>query len=363
MNIVFLLPNLAGGGAESRTLCLAKTLHQLGHTVHLFLLQPQIDYIVPPEIPCHTLSEKIPSLWRPLRYHYYAHLLKKQLANLEKKASIDLLVGVLFDAHRVLHHINHPRTVYSIRNTLSLTLEKLKIRSKFKALKRYYDYHRIYTAKPLITVSQACAEDLINPLKIRPLWIKTLYNPFDFNEIKNLSLITPEMLPTKPYLIHIGRFTQQKRHDLLLAAFSKLPPDYLLILLTKPEKALHELIAHYQLTERVILPGFQKNPYPWIKGARLLILCSDHEGLPGVLIESLALGTPVVSTDCKSGPREILKENLSNCLVPTNNPEALTEKIQTLLKTPPNIPENCVNLFSNVSVANLYIHLIKNWGA
>jgi glycosyltransferase involved in cell wall biosynthesis len=77
--------------------------------------------------------------------------------------------------------------------------------------------------------------------------------------------------------------------------------------------------------------AFRQNPYPWIAGARLLVLSSDYEGFPMVLIEALACGTPVVSTDCPHGPGEILTGELARWLVPVGDSRALAERITAAL--------------------------------
>ena len=87
----------------------------------------------------------------------------------------------------------------------------------------------------------------------------------------------------------------------------------------------------YVVAHRLILPGFQSNPYNWIKKAKALVLSSDYEGLPTVLLESIALGTKVVSSDCPHGPDEILTDELSRYLVPRRNPKALAEAIDKVL--------------------------------
>jgi glycosyltransferase involved in cell wall biosynthesis len=105
-------------------------------------------------------------------------------------------------------------------------------------------------------------------------------------------------------------------------------------LLTPPDARLDALIAGAGLKRRVTIADFQANPYPWMAGADLLVLCSDHEGLPNVLIEALACGTRVVSTDCPSGPREILRGELARGLIPCNDANALAQAMQAALAAP-----------------------------
>jgi glycosyltransferase involved in cell wall biosynthesis len=187
----------------------------------------------------------------------------------------------------------------------------------------------------LIAVSNGVAEDLRHGLGLAHSRIERIYNPFDFADMRTHAAEAAPGRPEAPYLIHVGRFTGQKRHDLLLDAFARLRIPHSLVLLAEPEPALSELIRLRGLEGRVIVAGFKANPYPWIAGAELLVLCSDHEGLPNVIIEALALGTAVISTDCPSGPREILGEALPECLVPVNDASALAEGIARALKNPP----------------------------
>jgi glycosyltransferase involved in cell wall biosynthesis len=99
------------------------------------------------------------------------------------------------------------------------------------------------------------------------------------------------------------------------------------------------LITQRALTDRVLVAGFQTNPYQWMSHARLVVLCSDYEGMPNVLIESLICGTPVISTDCPSGPREILGDALPSALVPCGDARALADRIRDFLATPPSIAD------------------------
>ncbi len=88
------------------------------------------------------------------------------------------------------------------------------------------------------------------------------------------------------------------------------------------------------LSEHVFLKGFVANPYPAIRHAAVLALSSRHEGLPGAILEAMTLGTPVVSTDCQSGPAELLSEGRFGTLVPVGQPELLAEGLASVLRDP-----------------------------
>jgi glycosyltransferase involved in cell wall biosynthesis len=99
-----------------------------------------------------------------------------------------------------------------------------------------------------------------------------------------------------------------------------------------PERAALEAQARREgIKDCVALPGFVDNPYSYMARAAVFALSSDWEGLPTVLIESLALGTPVVSTDCESGPREILSHGVLGELVPVGDVPALANAISRAL--------------------------------
>ena len=99
----------------------------------------------------------------------------------------------------------------------------------------------------------------------------------------------------------------------------------------KLRHSLESLIGELDIEDSVTLAGFTKNPYPWYLTADLYVLSSDWEGLPTVLIEALECGLPIVSTDCPSGPNEILENGRYGKLVPTNNLDALSNAIELSL--------------------------------
>ncbi len=307
MKFAFIVTNLAGGGAEKAVLKLGSALAGRGHEVHLVLLEHHVEHAVPAGIRLHALTRRGRRLLKGALGKLIAVLrLRWLISSLGGRCAFDLIVSTLPFADEVAVRARLPRHWCRIANTLSAEIARLNERDPGKARRRLRRYQRIYGKGPLIAVSNGVAEDLRRGLGLTRSRIERIYNPFDFSMMRTRAAESVPDGPGVPYLIHVGRFTGQKRHDLLLDAFARLDIPHPLVLLAEREPALSALIRKHGLDGRVIVAGFKTNPYPWIAGAELLVLCSDHEGFPNVIIEALALGTDVVSTDCPSGPREIL---------------------------------------------------------
>jgi len=194
-------------------------------------------------------------------------------------------------------------------------------------------------ADKIITVSEEMKIDLIREFSIPANKVRVIYNPIDMSEITNLSHIHPEhpfFNEGTPILLSISRFTKQKGLDTLIKAFNILvmKMDLRLIILGKgPQKEfLKKMLKDFSLTDKVSLEGFHNNPYGFLSKATIFILSSRYEGFPVVMLEALACRTPIISTDCKSGPREILKGGKYGLLVPVEDENALSDGIIRLLK-------------------------------
>lgn len=329
MRFILFTTNLAGGGAEKALAKIGSGLAGRGHEVEFIVCEDKGVYPPPAGCSLHALTARAVHGW--LGKRRLAWVLREHLRNTHR----DLLVSTLPFADEVAALAKLPRHVCRIANTLSAEIARLPAN---KAARRTARYRTLYGQRPLVAVSQGVADDLQTGFSVAANMLHVIGNPFDFASIRALAAEPCPALPTGPYILHVGRHATQKRHDLLLAAFAQLEPKHTLVLLTPPAPALRALIAAQGLERRITIVDFQANPYPWMAGADLLVLCSDHEGLPNVLIEALACGTRVVSTDCPSGPREILCGELAQGLVPCNDPAALTRAMQCALSLPTPTP-------------------------
>ena len=142
-----------------------------------------------------------------------------------------------------------------------------------------------------------------------------------------------------PVILSAGRLARLKDYPTLIKAFSHLTarrPCRLIILGEgRMRNEIEDLIGKLHLGDRVSLPGWVENPFPYMARARLFVLSSRHEGLPGVLVEAMACGCPCVSTDCPSGPAEILRNGQLGPLVPMGDEVALTDAMERILARPP----------------------------
>ncbi|CAI8944847.1 glycosyltransferase [Methylocaldum szegediense] len=208
---------------------------------------------------------------------------------------------------------------------------------------RLWPMREMYAAVDrIVAVSEGVAEDTRRIARLPPEKIVVIRNP----------VITPDMLEKSrmpvdhpwfessniPVILGAGRLTRQKDFSTLIRAFARVRStiDSRLLILgegrLRPD--LEKLAARLGIADAVSLPGHVANPYAYMARSSLFVLSSAWEGSPNVLTEALALGTPVVSTDCPSGPREILRDGRFGPLVPVGDAERLAEAMLNMLQSP-----------------------------
>ena len=330
--LAIFVPTLSGGGAE-RVMCkLAGGIAARGHAVDLVLARAEGPYLaeVPESVRLVDLEASrvlasLPALVRYLRRERPEALLSVLHANI-----------VALWARR-LAGVPTP-VVVSERNTLSYESQyasDLRMQLMPRLTRRFYPW-----ADGIVAVSQGVADDLARVTGLPRERIQVIYNPIVTPELRakaQAPLEHPWFAPDeRPVIVAAGRLTAQKDFSTLIQAFARVRqtrPARLLILGEGQERpTLESLVRQLGLEQDVSLPGFVTNPYPYMAQASLFVLSSRWEGLPGVLIEALCCGTPVISTDCPSGPREILADGRYGQVVPVEDAAALARAIETSLE-------------------------------
>ena len=359
-NIAIVIDSLSGGGAEKVMLTLSAALIGLGHCVTLLSLSGKQDYSIPEGLNLEILfPEKRSSPDRFWRINSSVKKLQDWFVERQQAlGKFDLILSNLDKSNNLLAKSNIKNAFYIVHNSVEQELQR---QNKLGPVS--YNYlkksKQNLSGNNIVCVSKGLKQEILDGSIIRPASIRTIYNPFDRQRIVEQSNIANEGIPSTPYLIHVGRFAKQKRHDVLFEAFEQLDPRYELVLLcNKPEKA-RKLARKFGIEDRLVLPGFQMNPYNWIKNAEALILTSDYEGLSMVLLEALAVGTKVVSTRCPHGPSEILTGELSRFLVPVQDPRSLAAAINEVLRADIDcINTNILKEVEAENVARQYLSLI-----
>jgi len=184
-------------------------------------------------------------------------------------------------------------------------------------------------ADGVVAVSEGVAKDLARKLNLPDKSITTIYNPVVSQEMIDRGSDELRWDFHEPVIISVGRLTEAKDYPTLLKAFAHFRKQRKSTLVILGEGELREdleaLAKSLGVWQDVHMPGFVDNPYSWMKKADLFAMSSKWEGLPTVLIEALALGVPIVSTDCPSGPREILEQGRWGRLVPIGDDAAMAK--------------------------------------
>ena len=333
--ISFFLPTLHGGGAERVVINLLKGLYEKDSNISLDLVLGSAE---------GPYLKQIPKQVRVINF----------CAGRVLKSAIPLMNYLQeVKPFALVSHMNHANVIAVVAKYLSQTETKLILvehntlsadksklfRGRFVPffMKLFYPH-----ADQIIGVSQAVSRDLENKLNLPEGRVKSIYNP-----VVDTDLIDRANLPIEhswfqkadyPVVLAAGRLTEQKDFATLIKAFALLRKNtkIRLVILGEGElrNDLEKLVRKLDITEDVDMPGFVDNPYQYMKNASVFVLSSEWEGFGNVLIEAMACGCPVVSTDCPNGPKEILASGEYGPLVPIENAQALSQAIVQVINNP-----------------------------
>lgn len=354
--VAFYLPSLAGGGAERIMMNLAAGFAERGFRVDLVLANAEGPYLAQVPMSVHVIDLKGPTVLRSLR----------PLAAYLRRERPSVLLAALNHANLVAMAAGRTpgsktRIVISLHSTMARAMHgdrDLRTRAVPRLMGLLHHW-----ADAIVAVSEGVADDAAAVSGIPRERFDVIYNPVLTPILYSKAVDEPQhpwfAVSTPPVVLGVGRLMVQKNFPALIEAFALVRRELdarLVILGEGPERATIEAaVRRLGIEDHVALPGFLDNPYACIARAAVLALSSDWEGLPTVLIESLALGTPVVSTDCPSGPREILLGGTLGRLVPTGDVTALASAIVQAITSPrPAVPPAVLQRFAPDVVLDQY---------
>lgn len=358
--LAVLAPSL-GGGIGRVIVNLVDGFIQKGIAVDILVAKQEGPYI--DLLPPSARIIKLPTTHMVSGVPFLAHYLRQARPYAVLTESVRSNALVL----RTRRFSGVPTKIFAgIHNTYSMALESRDPDKKIRLLKRMKKYLPLNDG--IIAVSRGVAEDLICLLDLPRERVKVIYNPVINDDIDYLAQQKPGHSwfekTSPPIILSAGRLHPQKDFPTLLKAFalvSKDKPCRLMILGEGEERnKLEALVCELQLQGRVVFPGQVANPYAYMAQSRLFVLSSAWEGFGNVLAEALAVGTPVVSTDCPSGPREILQNGLYGALVPVGNVQALSQAIRDTLeqKTDSEFLKKSVQPFQVQTVIDQYLNYL-----
>ncbi len=330
-----------GGGAEKTASALADGLKGRGHDVFVFVFsRSEEECAVNCEIT--VLESALPKNSLGALSAIFSR--GKEIAKKSKERSIDTFISFMEEANfaslssKIIFG-NKARVICSVRNNP----EKKKPMARFlmRALYRFADG---------LVVNSSALAGLLEGFSSK---VSVVYNPMDYEEaqkraVEDLSMEDAKIFGDGPVFVNIGRLHPQKGQDVLIRAFSlvvKETPQAKLVFIGEGEskERLMALSSSLGLPSKVLFLGRRKNVFPFLRKASVFVLSSNWEGMPNVLLEAMAIGTPIVATDCPTGVREVVAQSSDDAnfpvitergiLVEVGNETMLAEAMKSALST------------------------------
>lgn len=353
-HVILLLPDLVPGGAQRIFIDLANALTTAGYKTSAIVAYPcQGAWSFSPETEVVYLSNTEHGPWSWVTLPALFFRLRKTLKSKHPDAVVSTLTGMnlltlLATSNRSEDYPVMIREASTIQNKTNILIGILK-------------KHLYPTASAIIAVSEGVSDDLEITAGLARSNLHVINNPVSIEQVKQASRaqVSHKWLNDKscPVFISVGRLTKAKDHETLIKAFDlvrRKVPAKLIIVGEGPERlGLEHLVHSMRLDDTVDMPGHLDNPYALMARADAFVLSSRWEGFVNVLLEALALGMPIVSTDCHSSPREILKNGEYGYLVAPGDTHQMAESMQDVLTSRPQ-PEHQAERASDYSPELLF---------
>lgn len=334
--VLFLVPSLAGGGAERVFTTLLRNLDRNRFELHLGVLEAAgcLSGEIPDDVNVHVLN--VPRV----RYALPG------VVRLVRKVRPGAVLSTLGHLNQLLIMAKPllPRETRLIVREAVNSAGYLSERQNPRFTR--WLHRRLYKrADRVVCLSDFLLEDMVEAFDVPRHKVVRIYNPVDIRRVRHLAGQSPDPYPDKGLrLVAAGRLTRQKGFDVLLDALpavkDRFPEVRLTILGEGPLRSeLMDQSRRLSLSAHVDFAGFQPNPWNYFQYADLFVFPSRFEGMPNVLLEALALGIPAVAADCPGGVAEIKECDDQLLLVPVEDPRALAEAIIAACIRPKRSPE------------------------
>lgn len=323
---------MAGGGAEKTMVQIMNGLSKEKYSIHFLVIDSPKMGINKDEYQNMLKSHVIvKNLQIPLKTINYPKIFFSII-----KTFYEIEPNIIFSAVIKANVLSSVASVFYFKKK-ALVLCETNNRSKYKFTHLFkiaskLAYNKL--ADAVVTVSEGLKAHVEDFFGTKSEKIKVIYNPIDLEEIKEMSSEAIELVKSdRLKLISVGRLEEQKDYPTFLKALKLLKEeiDFDCIILGKGslQEDIEKMINVYGLKDNVALLGFKANPYKYFKWADIFILHSKWEGFGNVIIEAMAVGTPVIASDCDYGPGEIIGEEWGLLFSP-GEAENLKRKIQEL---------------------------------
>lgn len=328
------LPSLEGGGAERAMVDLANGLRSKGIAADVVVTRDEGPWrqLLSEHVELKSLKTRS-SLTGFLKLVCYLHRARPDVVIANGASSI-ILASL---ARRI-----GSRAAVVARIPVNQTAGLAKVNLKWRLVRKAQSA-LLPRADAVVTNSTGSSEDIVQGIPRAAARVRTIHNPVVWPGLMDEAAEPVEHPWFKdqrvPIILSAGRLSPVKGHATLMRAFALLAQrrDVRLVVLGEgaERRGLSTLAHKLGVADRVDLPGFHANPFAFMAKSRLFVLSSTHEGMPNVLIQAMACGTPVVSTDCPSGPREVLEDGKWGPLVPVGDPAALATAMLETMDRPP----------------------------
>lgn len=347
MRFLIITKDLLTGGAERVAASQANILSRVGHSVHLLIIEGgKIRYDVVNQVYLHPLNflYERSKKTRFIEHKRLAQKIDYEYSFIEKEYGVIDGAFVHYHAGFARYLRKKERFAFWLHNPYPI--EHVSFFDKWKNRKNLSNGNLVAVSNFIKETCFLYDNKFFNDIPV-------IFNPFDKDEIREAAQEACE-IPSYEYIVGCGRLNiEHKGWDWLILAYkkSKIPVNLVIVGDGEDKRVIEELIVQEGLESRVKLVGGKDNPYPWIKHAKSLILPSYYEGFGNVLVESLILGTPVISSDC-GGPEDIMTDELSHWVMPTGDVDALAGKIQEFYNAPYVVQEHHISKYDVSSLVS-----------